>query len=431
MPHERAPHTTSPRGRAPEPTPREDPELPRLAAPREGVPDVTDTAAGLEHLVEALGAGSGPVGIDTERAHGYRYWPRAWLIQLRREGAGTFLLDPSAFAAPGEVADLTAVREVLDEAEWIIHAASQDLPCLVEVGLSPTHLFDTELAGRLLNYPKVSLGAMAERLCGVSLAKEHSAADWSQRPLPEDWLAYAALDVELLAEMRQRLVEALAAAGKTEWARQEFAHLAETAQATTPTKPDRWRRTSGLNTVRSRRGLAVVRELWSARETIARHRDKAPGRILNDRAIVAAAAREGVVARDLPSMKSFNRGAARRYLTQWSDAVRRVESMDPADYPPIRGPRNGRSTPRNWQNRHPEAYQRFLVAREALAGVAAEAEVPVENLLSPAVWHQVCWEPPAQRSVESIDAALAAGSARPWQRGLAAGPLAEALAGVD
>ncbi|WOQ18539.1 HRDC domain-containing protein [Raineyella sp. W15-4] len=402
--------------------------LPTLLTPRDGTPPVTDTDAGYEAMVEALAEGQGPIGIDTERAHGFRYSPKAWLIQLRRAGAGTFLLDPVALAPEDELADLSGLREAVAEAEWVIHAATQDLPCLVEVGLKPDRLFDTELAGRLLGYPKVSLGAMAEQFCGVHLLKEHSAADWSTRPLPEDWLVYAALDVELLSELRDAMATELVAAGKDEWARQEFAYLVEDAERPRPPREEPWRRVSGIHDVHGRRQLALVRELWEAREGIAARRDKAPGRILNDRVIIAAAVRPGLTAGNLSELSGFRKGVTKRYLTVWSDAVRRVETMAPEDYPAVRPPRRGHGAPRTWQGHNPEAYARFTAAREVLHRIAEQHTVPPENLLAPDTWHQLCWEPPRSVTPVAVDERLAAAGARRWQRELTREGLAAALA---
>ena len=153
-------------------------------------------------------------------------------------------------------------------AEWVLHAASQDLPCLADIGLTPPSLFDTELAGRLLGHPRVGLGAMCESVLGLALEKGHAAADWSTRPLPEDWLKYAALDVEVLVELRDALAAELEATGKTEWARQEFEHVAS-APPPAP-RVDPWRRTSGMHRVRKPRQLAIIRELWLARDEVAR-----------------------------------------------------------------------------------------------------------------------------------------------------------------
>ncbi len=142
-------------------------------------PVVTDTREAYLSAVAAIAGGHGPVAVDAERASGFRYSQRAYLIQVFRRGAGTFLFDPPAI---GDFSDLAAA---IQHEEWIIHAASQDLTCLREVGLDPERIFDTELAARLLGIPRVGLGTVVEELLGLHLAKEHSAADWSTRPLPE------------------------------------------------------------------------------------------------------------------------------------------------------------------------------------------------------------------------------------------------------
>ncbi len=217
-----------------------------LLAPRDGLPPLVVTAEALDAAARSLGAGSGPVAVDAERASGFRYGHRAFLVQFRRLGAGTMLIDP--VACP----DLSAIDSALADAEAVLHAASQDLPCLAEIGYRPRKLFDTELAGRLLGYPRVGLGTLVEAVLGLALEKSHSAADWSTRPLPDDWLRYAALDVEVLVELRDALVQQLDAQGKSEWARQEFAAIL--AAGPPPPRIDPWRRTSGIHRVRSRRG---------------------------------------------------------------------------------------------------------------------------------------------------------------------------------
>ena len=117
-----------------------------------------------------LAGGHGPFAVDAERASGFRYSNRAYLIQIRRAGAGTVLIDPVSHGGD-PLTVLRPVAEVLAEDEWILHAADQDLPCLAEVGMRPPALYDTELAGRLAGFDRVNLAAMAQRLLGLGLAK--------------------------------------------------------------------------------------------------------------------------------------------------------------------------------------------------------------------------------------------------------------------
>ena len=398
-----------------------------LLEPVDGLPPVTVTADDLAEAVARLAAGSGPLAVDAERASGYRYGQRAYLVQLRRAGAGTVLIDP--IACP----DLSGLDAALADVEAVLHAASQDLPCLAEIGYRPVKLFDTELAGRLLGYPRVALGTMLEEVLGFRLAKEHSAADWSVRPLPTEMLKYAALDVEVLAELRDALADQLEEQGKTEWARQEFAAIA--AAPPPPPRADPWRRTSGIHKVRTRRALAVVRELWQTRDEIARDADLSPRRILSDQSIVdaarAEAAKPPLTGRpQLDRISGFHARYARKYSDRWAGAVLRARELDDADLPEVAGAATAPGPPpaHRWAERDPAAAGRLTAAREAVGALAAAYRLPVENLLTPDALRRLAWEPPSPATPETITAALAAYGSRRWQAELTAGPLAEAFA---
>ncbi len=387
---------------------------------RDGLPPLTETPPALDEACRSLAAATGPVAIDAERASGYRYSSRAYLIQLRREGAGTFLIDPIGFDS------LDPLQEALAGAEWILHAAAQDLPCLNEVGLAPAGLFDTELAGRLLGYPRVGLATLVERLLGKRMKKEHSAADWSTRPLPAPWLEYAALDVEVLIELREVLARELREAGKDEWARQEFDAL----RGFTPlVRAEPWRRTSGLHRVRGRRLLGAVRELWETRDELARARDVSPGRIIGDNAIVAAALADPTNRADLLATKGFHGRGAQRYADRWVEALRRAREM-PDDDLPVRAPRtDGPPAPRAWAERDPIAAERLVLARDGMAKLSEEHQVPAENLLSPDIVRRVMWEP-AGVDVAALADQLRGLGAREWQVELTAPMLADAVKGA-
>jgi ribonuclease D len=399
------------------------PEAPLLSEPRDGIPPVVADDEELARVAAKFAAGSGPVAVDAERASGYRYGQRAYLVQLRRAGAGTALIDP--VACP----DLSVLRDAVGDAEMVLHAAHQDLPCLTEVHLRPRRLFDTELAGRLLGYQRVGLGAMVERVLGVRLAKEHAAVDWSTRPLPEDWLRYAALDVEVLIELRDALEAELAETGKLEWARQEFA--AVLAAPPKEPRPDPWRRTSGIHRVRSQRGLGVVRELWLERDRIARERDLSPGRVLQDSAIVEAALAMPRTPQELTAIKTFTVRLARRYVPVWLKAINRVRDMKPAELPQPSPPGYGPPPTNRWADRDPAAARRLEAARSVVAEIAERVGMPTENLLQPDAVRRLAWSPPSQVSVDSVAEHLRTHQARDWQIELTAAALAEALRAAD
>lgn len=390
--------------------PEQEVEPAPLLTLRDGLPPVIDTQPALEAYCELLAAGTGSVAIDAERASGYRYSNRAYLVQLRREGAGTALIDPIAFDS------LAPLAGALAGTEWILHAATQDLPCLAEIGLHPDALFDTELAGRLLGHPRVGLATLVETVLGFRMKKEHSAVDWSTRPLPEPWLEYAALDVEVLAELREALGRELDEAGKAEWAREEFDQL----RSFVPTpRVDAWRRTSGMHRVRGRRGLGAVRELWETRDALAEQRDVTPGRIIPDAAIVAAAQAMPADRAALLATKGFHGRGAERYSSRWVAALQKVAELEERDLP-TRSPRgDGPPLPRAWAEKDPVAARRLALAREAMAALAEEHHLPVENLLTPDYLRRTLWAPPRTRDPEQlavdVAAALTALGARRWQ----------------
>lgn len=338
-------------------------------------------------------------------------------MQLRRAGAGTALVDPIPLGS-----DLSELAPALTGPEWVLHAANQDLACLAEVGLAPSKLFDTELAGRLAGLPRVGLGPMVEQLLGLGLEKGHGAADWSRRPLPEDWLVYAALDVEVLVELRDVLAALLTEQGKYEWAMQEF-EAVRTAGPSAP-RAEPWRRTSGIHKLRKPRALAAVRSLWETRDRLAAERDIAPGRVLPDSAIVDAAVTAPETAQALAGMAVFRGRSQRRLTSYWFAALQEAADLDGDALPRPSPPAEGPPPVARWADRDPDAAARLTAARAALATTGEQWSVPVENLLQPDLLRRLCWTPPADGDMA---AAMRKGGARDWQVELLAPELEAAL----
>ncbi|MFF8817865.1 HRDC domain-containing protein [Leucobacter sp. NPDC015123] len=371
---------------------------------------VTDDAE-LRRASALIAEGTGPFGVDTERASGFKYSNRAYLVQVFRRGAGTFLFDPVA------ITDFAPLAAALTGDEWVLHAADQDLPSLAEIGLVPERLFDTELSSRLLGLERVGLGAVTQELLGIELAKAHSAADWSTRPLPEPWLEYAALDVALLPDLRDAVLARLVDAGKVEFAEQEFE-----AVRTRPPKPkaaEPWRKLSGGNRLRSPRQLAMARELWIARDDFARSTDVAPGRLLPDASIIAAVSANPRSAGELASLKTFRGRASRSELDRWWKAILRGKTTENLPGPKTREPGSIPSH-RSWAQRHPEAADRLTELRAVVTAEAERQHMPPENLISPALVRELAWQPPADPSPEGVANRLADLGARPWQLALVA-----------
>lgn len=390
-----------------------------LTEPADGVPSVTSTPAELARVVAAFAAGTGPVAADAERASGFRYGQATYLVQFKRRGAGIALID--AHALP----DLSTFNEAMGDAEYVFHAASQDLPGMHDLNIHPAAVFDTELGARLLGWPKVGLAAVIERQLGFTLAKEHSAQDWSVRPLPASWLAYAALDVEVLLELRDGIASHLEAAGKLEWARQEF----EAVRLAPPSEPrvEPWRRTAGTHTVRDARGLAIVRALWDERDSEAQRRDITPGRVLRDAAIVSAARVKPANLDALLQVPEWQTRGTKRAASRWWPAIEAAMALTESQLPAKRAAHgDGPPQPRMWADKRPEAAARHTAAREVIASLCATYELPAENLLQPDALRRLCWEY-EEGGEEFVRAFLAGRSARRWQIDLVSGPLAVAL----
>jgi ribonuclease D len=375
--------------------------LPPLELRDGAAPVITDTHT-LASYASKVRGGSGPVALDAERASGYKYSARAYLVQVRREGAGTALIDPI------DMPDLSVLADAIGEAEWILHAATQDLACLAELGMQPKQLFDTEVAARLLGRDKVSLAGLVASELGHGLAKGHGAADWSLRPLTDEQLTYAALDVEPLVEIRDILATDLRARGRWDIAEQEFTHLLKFQPKDRGADP--WRRLSGMHSLKSPREWALARELWWERDSIASDRDVAPGRLLPDSAIVAAVKADPSSAGDLLETKGFHGRGAARYKRQWWQALERARAL-PKDQWPTRAPRSeGPPPPRAWAEKDPVAAERLAVAKEGVAALAEDWGIAPELLLSPELMRKVCWEPP-----DDLEDFLRSAGAREWQ----------------
>ena len=392
---------------------------PTLREPAAGVPEVCDTAEALARVVADFAAGTGPVALDAERASGHRYGQRAFLIQAKRGGSGIALIDTEALP------DLSDLAREIAGAQWVLHSATQDLACLADVGLRPSRLFDTELAARLLNLPRVGLASLTESLLGWHLAKGHSAADWSVRPLPQDYLRYAALDVELLLDLRDVLEERLREAGKLAWAEQEFAALVHWSPSV---HPDPWRRTSGSHRLRDRRRLALLRSLWQTRDTLAQELDLAPGRVLPDAALVEAAQSQPADRMALLSVPGFKR--QQRRIGLWWQSVTSALDLPESGLPALQAADDGPPPPRTWSRRDPDAAARFARARSAVLAVGEDRQIPAEVLISPDAVRRLAWSPPDPATPEAVADFLRSRQVREWQIELVAADLAAAIAGA-
>jgi ribonuclease D len=362
----------------------------------------------LSSLIAELSKTSAAIAIDAERASGFRYGQSAYLVQLAIKGRGIYLVDPVAQYS----------KEIWDEfisgvssKPWIVHAASQDIPCLAEIGIKPTSILDTELGSRILGLPRVSLGTITEHYLELKLAKEHSAVDWSERPLRQEWLDYAALDVDVLHELWLAVEEDLVKAKKISIAHQEFQFIID--QTPKPVKTERWRSLTGLHELKDARSLTIARAMWEARENLAIEKDIAPGRLIPDLSIVAAVKALPKTKPELASLKSFSGKASRTFIDTWWTAY--TYGSTTKNLAELKQKTIGLPNHRNWPAKFPSAHARLMASKAAISKLSEELKIPAENILSPDTLRSICFEPPEEITVDSIRAFLKVKQARDWQ----------------
>lgn len=404
-----------------------------LLAPRAGVPEVISTILRFEEMIGQLLEGEGPIAIDAERASGYKYSQRAYLIQIFRKNGGLHLIDPIPF----KNSDVwQKFNNNFSKFEWVIHASTQDLPCLLELGLEPQILFDTELGARIAGCPRVGLGPLSESLLELQLAKEHSAVDWSIRPLKSEWLTYAALDVDVLLDIREKVAQLLLEKKKLDWAKEDFAAIlsAFKTKQDQPPKPDRWRRTSGMHKVRDRLSMTIIRDLWLSRNELAQEMDLAPGRVLGDEAIVEIALQRPTNVEAMAKVIGWRSKLDSQPFVRWLKVLNKSLETPIEEQVELRVASQTLPPIKIWKDKNPLGYARLTHARAKIAALSSEIEIPAENLITPELVRKLCWElPPVDKSKyeEFVAAQLKELGARSWQVDQVAPLIASALPAIE
>ena len=390
-----------------------------VTAPSEGTPQLMAGAAAIRQAADRLAQGTGWCAVDTERASGFRYHNRVCLLQIRRAGAGTMLIDVES--DPQATTDF--IGRVLADTGWVVHAASTDLPYLEQLRLRPPQLFDTELAGRFLGFHRVNLAAMVEHYLGVRLRKNHGGEDWSRRPIPSEWLDYAALDVEYLLPLADAMRSELTQQHpKDEWVAEECDYLTRVYRGYSPT-PKSWEDLKGVHGLRTSKQLQVARWLWRVREKLARASDTAVSRLLPDKALVALATELPTTVPKVmrtPGYPPRLRRKARYWANQVDKALRTAQDRWPEPFP-IPTYRDTPPSRYTWSRYYPESFPKLTMVREELARVAAQVEIPVENMIQSSDTNEIVWR--SQELKEVTDATellelLQRLQIRPWQQKL-------------
>ena len=247
-----------------------------------------DSSTAFEEARRAIEA-SAWAAVDTEADSLHHYSEKLSLLQISIEGED-FVIDPFSAIPLGDF------LLSLSEKDLIFHAADSDVRLLKKAyRFSPRRVFDTMIAAQLLGYDKIGLQSLVERHCGVKLSKTEQKADWSERPLEEKLIRYAANDTHYLKFISDAMREELRVLGRPDWHRQQCEKLLATLEALPGSggKMEEDERAMAWQIKGARNlkgtGLTFLKALWQWRETLAQDKDKPPFKILNSEYLVQLA----------------------------------------------------------------------------------------------------------------------------------------------
>ena len=322
----------------------------------------------LEGLAASIAA-EDVLGIDTEFMRETTFFPELCLLQLATP-ARIFCADP--LVAEDTSIDLTGFWQTLANRRWVVHSARQDIEVFHRTaGVMPRELFDTQVAAALLGYaPQLGYAAMVAELFGVVLAKSHTRADWRRRPLPPEYLAYAAEDVEHLLPACEILTERLAERGRLEWARQDSMDLLDhSLYAANPAAAvDRLK---GARNLRGRARRAAAR-LAAWREEQALRQNRPRQWILKDAALLEVAVAAPASTAELSRIPGLPPKTARRAGRALLAIVAGAKRGDDDYEPPARPDESAKALLKEMQNR--------VAATAAQLGIVPEVVAPRKEL---------------------------------------------------
>jgi ribonuclease D len=366
-----------------------------------------DTVADVEKFTSEI-AKTREIALDTEGASFHRFVDRVYLLQLSTRERHA-VVDPLPMGVPpglGALLEDPAVEVVFHDADYDLRLLQQDY------GWHICTIFDTRVAAQLLGYTAFGLAALLERFFDVKLDKKHQRADWSMRPLTNDMLDYAAQDTRWLLQLKDHMSAELARAGRTAWAREEFA-LLEGTRWTDEEPGTSYLRMKGARDL-SRRELAVLRELVPWHDSVAGTLDRATFRVLGNEQLLEIARSQPQTKEALGKIKGMPRAILEQRGADLLDAVRRALAVPDAELPKF--PRAAR-----W-DRDPEFDARVSALKTARDAAAKRLELDPGVLCS-----RDRMEAVARRNPTSVEEVEEVTELRRWQASELAADFVKAL----
>ncbi len=352
--------------------------------PRAGPPRYTWISREREFrsMVEMLRAAR-RMALDIEADSLYHYFDKVCLIQISTD-AETFVVDPLALS------DLSALGPILAHpgVEKVFHAAGYDILCLRrDYGFLFANIFDTHIAGQLIGYEFLGLGALMERLLGIAHSKRRQRDDWSRRPLNTEQLEYAAMDTHHLLQLRDVLEQQLTSADRKSWAEEEFEAIAASRPEAREFDPDGYRRIKGSRDLTPRE-LAMLRTLYHLREKYAQEMDLPPFKVLNNPVLVDLVQHPPRTSRELFHRRGIAYRIARRYGTEMFLALKsaQAEVLPPNQF----------SASKSWKPPSPEIKLRLERLRAWRCAKARELHLPVGVVFPGNLLENLAISPPSE-----------------------------------
>jgi ribonuclease D len=220
------------------------------------------------------------VAMDLEADSMFHFREKICLIQMADRN-GVYIIDPLSIQNMSPLAAILSNPRILK----IMHGADYDIRSLYRDYQIPVeNLFDTELAARLLGYAESGLDAVLRQTFNVALEKKFQKKDWSQRPLSEEMIAYAANDVRYLIGLYERQLDELIQKNRLEWALEECELLTKVRNHPSNDSP-LFTRVKGTGQLDPKR-LAILEALLQYRLQIARQKDRPPFKIISTQSLL-------------------------------------------------------------------------------------------------------------------------------------------------
>lgn len=245
------------------------------------------------------------LALDTEFIRVNTFYPKAGLIQVC-DGQDIYLLDPLS------INDFSSFKTLLQNVNIckVLHSSSEDLVLFLNFfGVLPQPMFDTQKAAAFLGFgPSISYQNLVKEMSGVSLGKGETRSDWLRRPLSEQQLHYAALDVKFLPVLYSRLLEQLQSRDRLSMLQAECASMIDTAVRIEDETswPDLFMQMGAAWRLDAHQ-LGVLKNLCVWREQQARLRDTPRTWIGRDADLIQIAERKPRTLQELKSLEEMSR----------------------------------------------------------------------------------------------------------------------------